>query len=71
MGFNKRFLSEEILRRYYNQGGVENVLLLFKADAIITEDKFSSKITDVVGEFSRNRDKSKLDQELKQAFDLC
>lgn len=69
MGFNKRFLSEETLRRSYEIGGVENVLKLYRADAIITSDQFSSKVTDTVADFSVHRNKERLDEELKQNFE--
>ena len=71
MGFNKRFLSEDMLRFNYKTGGVDRVLQLFKTDAIITDDKFSSKITDIVSGFSDHRDHDKLYEELKQSFELC
>jgi len=71
MGFNKRFLSEDMLRFNYEAGGVDRVLQLFKTDAIITDDKFSSKITDIVSNFSDHRDHDKLCEELKQSFELC
>jgi len=69
MGFNKRFLSEDTLRRSYEIGGVENVLKLYRADAIVTSDPFSTKITDIVGDFSDHRNKERLDEEIKQNFE--
>lgn len=49
MGFNKRYLNEKSIRQVYNDGGHERLVeFIRKPDALIIEDLFSQKITDLV-----------------------
>ncbi len=49
MGFNKRFITEDLLRQVYNKSGyqlmVDNIT---KPDALYIGDEFSEKIVDLI-----------------------
>jgi len=49
MGFNKRFITEDLLRQVYNKSGyqlmVDNIT---KPDALFIGDEFSEKIVDLI-----------------------
>jgi hypothetical protein len=49
MGFNKRFITEDLLRQVYNKSGyqlmVDNIT---KPDSIYIGDEFSEKIVDLI-----------------------
>ncbi len=49
MGFNKRFITEDLLRQVYNESGyqlmVDNIT---KPDALYIGDEFSEKIVDLI-----------------------
>ena len=49
MGFNKRFITEDLLRQVYNKSGyqlmVDNIK---KPDALFIGDEFSEKIVDLI-----------------------
>jgi hypothetical protein len=57
MGFNKRIVDEEILMKYFEKN--KPLKGLFKADAIIFDDKISSMAYDLYTE-------GKSDEEIKQ-----
>jgi hypothetical protein len=66
MGFNRRYLSEEVLRRNYEKGGRKAIFQLYStADAILTQDKFSSEVTDL---FAQKLDEKTLSSRLRELF---
>ncbi len=57
MGFNKRYVSIDIIKIYYKNNGLESFKALFseKIDAFIFTDKLSSDIFDMYhnGEYTK------------------
>jgi hypothetical protein len=66
MGFHTRHLNEETLRRIYKKDSVNGIFLLYiTADAIDSEDKFTSEVTDFFcDKFSREE----IAQKIKEKF---
>jgi hypothetical protein len=49
MGFNKRYVDEESLRKVYKEGGYQELeKYLRKPDAVLMRDKFSQMIFDLI-----------------------
>lgn len=48
MGFHKRWINKENLTNRYKNGGLNYVKSYLKADALISEDEFSSKVLDLL-----------------------
>ena len=71
MGFHTRHIDENILKTAFNTSGSEGVLKLFKADAIVTCDKLSSNISDLVYDFYYHKDESRLKLDIKQKMESC
>lgn len=66
MGFNRRYLNEEKLRRSYKNGGRKAIFLLYStADAILCQDQFASKVTDL---FAQRLDEKTLSEKLASIF---
>ena len=48
MGFNKRYISKDVLQRRYESGGIKDVMsYMANADALITQDPFSSRVVEI------------------------
>ena len=48
MGFNKRYIDKTSLLSQYESGGIKEVMrYLSNPDALISQDEFSSDITDI------------------------
>lgn len=63
MGFNKRYLNERILRTVLSEGGFQNLIdFVRKPDALIIEDDFSRKVSEIILE---TEDKSILEKLLQ------
>lgn len=71
MGFHTRHINENILKTVFTETGVEGVINLFKADAIVTCDKLSSNISDILYDFFYHKDESKLKLDIKQKMTSC
>jgi hypothetical protein len=51
VGFNKRFISEEIIISVYEQGGYKHLVeYITNPDALLISDKFSNKIIKLIQE---------------------
>ena len=51
MGFNKRFISEEIIISVYEHGGYKRLVeYITKPDTLLISDKFSNKIIKLIQE---------------------
>lgn len=51
MGFNKRFVNEEIIRTILREDGFQSLIdFIKKPDALITEDDFSTKVCEIIRE---------------------
>ena len=51
MGFNKRFINEEIIRTILREDGFQSLIdFIKKPDALIIEDEFSTKVCDIITE---------------------
>jgi hypothetical protein len=49
MGFNKRYLNERILRTVLADGGFQDLInFVRKPDALIIEDDFSRKVSEII-----------------------
>lgn len=49
MGFNKRFVNEEIIRTILREDGFQSLIdFIKKPDALIIEDDFSSKVCEII-----------------------
>lgn len=63
MGFNKRFVNEEIIRTVLREDGFQSLIdFIKKPDALIIEDDFSSKVCEIIKE---NEEKYILEKLLK------
>lgn len=65
MGFDKKYISEESIRLIASYNDVEKFYNYFRSDAIITMDKFSSRILNRIIKCSIN-DKNKISNILKK-----
>ena len=51
MGFNKRYVNEEIIRTILRDDGLESLIeFIIKPDALIIEDEFSTKVCQIIKE---------------------
>ena len=51
MGFNKRYVNEEIIRTILRDDGLESLIeFIIKPDALIIEDEFSTKVCQIITE---------------------
>lgn len=51
MGFNKRFVNEEIIRTILREDGFQSLIdFIKKPDALIMEDDFSTKVCEIIRE---------------------
>ena len=48
MGFHKRWITEDMLMGHYQHNGIQGVVDLWRADAIITSDELSENVCDIV-----------------------
>jgi hypothetical protein len=49
MGFNKRYVNEENIRKVYEEGGYDSLVdYIRKPDALMVSDEFSGKIVDLM-----------------------
>ena len=49
MSFNKRYLNEKSIRVVYEDGGYEKLVdYITKPDSLVTMDKFSNKVVDLI-----------------------
>lgn len=49
MGFNKRYVNSEIIKRVLREGGIESLITFIKKpDALIIEDGYSEKVCDII-----------------------
>ena len=49
MGFNKRYVNSEIIRRVLREDGIESLITFIKKpDALIIEDEYSEKVCDII-----------------------
>ena len=71
MGFHTRHLSKSYILANYEKGGIKAVLQLYRADAIISSDSFSSEITAIMGNYIEHRDHSRLEKELLEKIVSC
>lgn len=63
MSFNKRYLNERILRTVLSEGGFQDLIdFVRKPEALIIEDDFSRKVSDIILE---NEDKYILEKLLE------
>jgi hypothetical protein len=63
MGFNKRFVNEEIIRTVLREDGFQSLIdFIKKPDALIIEDEFSTKVCEIIRE---NEEKYILEKLLK------
>lgn len=63
MGFNKRYISEEILKKKLKEDGFQSLLVFVRnPDALIIEDELSQQVCDVIKE---NEDRFILEKLLK------
>jgi len=69
MGFHKRILNEEVIRKTFKNEGLKGLLSLFNADVIIAEDKTSDDITNLVMEHYNLKDDQLLESKILEK--LC
>jgi len=51
MGFNKRFVNEEVIRKILREEGFQYLInFIKKPDALIIEDEFSTKVCNIITE---------------------
>jgi hypothetical protein len=51
MGFNKRYVNEEIIRTILRDDGFESLIeFIIKPDTLIIEDEFSTKVCQIIKE---------------------
>lgn len=63
MGFNKRFVSEEVIKNTLKEDGLQFLITFIrKADALIIEDELSEKVCKIIQE---SEDPKILEQLLK------
>ena len=63
MGFNKRFVNEEVIRKILREDGLQFLIAFIrKADALIMEDELSEKVCKIIQE---SEDPKILEQLLK------
>jgi hypothetical protein len=63
MGFNKRFVNEEVIRTILREDGFQSLIdFIKKPDALIIEDEFSTKVCEIITE---NEEKYILEELLK------
>lgn len=52
MGFNKTYLSKDIIKQIVYEDGLEYLInFIRKQETVITEDKFSEKVYSMINEF--------------------
>lgn len=66
MGFNKRYISKDSLRKIVNGGDYLNFLEYFKSDALLFDDAFSFNIMKDLSNYDIN-DK----EEILKIMDKC
>ena len=65
MGFNKRFVNEEIIRTILREDGFQSLIdFIKKPDALITEDDFSTKVCEII----RGKEEMYILEELLKIF---
>jgi hypothetical protein len=51
MGFNKRFITEDAIKKVYKEQGYEGLVnYITKPDALLIRDEFSDKIVTLINE---------------------
>ena len=69
MGFHKRRITENWLRDCYRTGGTNEVMKLFNVDCVIMGDKFSSEVSNIV--MDATRDPKSMNETLSKKFEEC
>ena len=65
MGFNKRFVNEEIIRTILREDGFQSLIdFIKKPDALIMEDDFSTKVCEII----RGKEEMYILEELLKIF---
>ena len=58
MGFNKRYMSENVLRRTFDAEGIDGILRLMRVDAILNEDVFSLDFNNLYNEYLKDKNEN-------------
>jgi hypothetical protein len=71
MGFHKRYVSESTIKTAYQESGFDGIAAIYRADAIISEDDFARKITDLFTEHFYHRDRQLLSTSVTKILKEC
>lgn len=71
MGFHNRRVDERKIRSSYKEGGIDLVLKVFSADAIMTGDEISENVADLIFDYYCHEDKELLESRVKEILQEC